>query len=62
MIGIGLVASTVAVLAVAATARAHDRVTKRAGGLHPPSLPMMTAGTTRSGLEREPEARSPSDR
>jgi len=66
MIGIGLVASTVAVLAVAATERAHDRATKRAGGRpHPPSLPMMAAEVASSGAEEESDPvdyRSPGDR
>ena len=64
MIGIGLVASTVAVLAVAATERAHDRATKRASGRsHSPSLPMMATDTAPSTSDEDravSDDRSPS--
>jgi multisubunit Na+/H+ antiporter MnhC subunit len=57
MIGIGLVASTVAVLAVAATERAHDRAERRVGGRrHLPSLPMMATETAPSRADEEPDA------
>ena len=66
MIGIGLVASTVAVLAVAATERAHDRAERRAGGRpHAPSLPMMATDTAPSRTDPELDAtddRLPGDR